>query len=148
MWNFKFFHEKITLMDRKNIRIILQWLSMYKNNCFDLWCEQLSRKKSNYTKFKKIYQHLYDSKLKKMHVTKEKLSSPIFFTSKISWNWFSHLYSHTYVSPDPIFILLLHQHIFTNWCTLKHNCYYTQLVLNISNYTTTTLCLLQNYVIM
>ena len=140
MCNFKFFFtKKLHLSIAKILRYYNEWeciktianLVFGASNCLE-----------------KKYQHLYGSKLKKNAWDKRKIIYRNLFTSKISWNWFSHLYSHTYVSPDPIFILLLHRHIFTNWCTLKHNCYYTQLVLNISNNTTTTLCLLQNYVIM
>ena len=48
-------------------------MGMYENNCkFGLGCEQLSRKKSNYT-FKKIYQHLYGRKLKKNACDKRKI---------------------------------------------------------------------------
>ena len=68
-----FFHEKLHLSNAKILRYYNEWVCMKTIANLVLVASNCLGKNSNYT-FKKIYQHLYGRKLKKMHVTKEKSS--------------------------------------------------------------------------
>ena len=68
-----FFHEKLHLSNAKILRYYKEWVCKKTIANLVLVASNCLGKNSNYT-FKKIYQHLYGRKLKKMHVTKEKSS--------------------------------------------------------------------------